>query len=134
MPQDLLPEEVRRLISEHINSVEQLEILLLLRLRADVSWTASQVSEELRSSELSTAARLADLARRGFVTQGTETGGGQSYRYDPTTEELRYAVDLLAKAYAELRFTVMELIFSKPIENLRVYANAFRFRKDDSDG
>jgi hypothetical protein len=133
MAKDQLPEEVRRLISDHITSVEQLEILLLLRSRADIAWTASQVSEEIRSSERSTESRLRDLSVRGFAAR-QEEGGVESFRFNPRTEELRHAVTLLAKAYSERRYTIMELIFSKPIDNLRLYANAFRFRKDDSDG
>ena len=35
----MIPEPVKRLIAEHITSVEQLEILLLFRRRADRTWT-----------------------------------------------------------------------------------------------
>lgn len=58
------------------------------------------------------------------------------YRYQPSDGRLQHAVDLLETAYAERRYTVIDLIFAKPIDNLKVYADAFLFRKgkDDSDG
>ena len=127
-----LPDEVRRLIAEHIVSVEQLEVLLLLREGRGREWTADAVSEQIRSSPASAQHRLADLHRRGFLAR--QNGEPASYRYSPD-ERSGHAVDALARSYNESKYTVIELIFSKPIENLRVYSNAFRFRKDgDHDG
>lgn len=131
-PSDL-PEDVKRLLREHISGLEQLEILLLLRAQADREWDAKAVREEMRTSETSTAARLLDLEQRGFLTSRAE-GSVTFYRYAPATDWLREAVALLDTAYAERRYTVIEIIFSKPIDNLRVFAGAFRFRKEDSDG
>ena len=125
-----LPEIVRRLLAEHINSVEQLEVLLLLRDRAERSWTPAQASEQIRSGADSVARRLQDLHKRGFVTREEE---GPTYRYAPPPERVA-AIDALARAYAERRHQVIELIFAKPIENLRVYSDAFRLRKEPEDG
>ena len=44
--------------------------------------------------------------------------------------ELDQAVVRLAKDYAERRVTVITLIFSKPVDKLRTFADAFRLRKD----
>ena len=133
MAQSDLPEDVQRLLREHISALEQLEILLLLRARSDKEWDAKAVQEELRTSETSTAARLVDLEQRGFLLSRIEDTV-TFYRYHPSSEWMRETVELLDKAYAERRYTVIELIFSKPIDNLRVFAGAFRFRKGDSDG
>jgi hypothetical protein len=43
-------------------------------------------------------------------------------------------VNDLARAYAERRVNVIALIFSKPATSLRHFADAFRLRKDRSDG
>ncbi|MFO7178436.1 MAG: hypothetical protein DIU78_007040 [Pseudomonadota bacterium] len=133
MTQSELPREVQELIAQHITSVEQLEVLLLLREHADREWSASAVSEEIRTSERSAAARLADLRTRGFLTS-REDAGVTLYRFDPLTDTLRRAVASLSQVYRERRYTIIDLIFSKPIDRLRVYADAFRIRKDDSDG
>ncbi len=129
MADSTLPENVRRLLAEHITSVEQLEVLLLLARSVERTWTAEAVSEELRTSVTSARARLEDLERRGFLLSTAE-----GCRFEPAAAHTREAVAALAEAYAERRYTVIELIFSKPIDHLRVYANAFRFRKDENDG
>lgn len=128
-----LPEDVKRLLREHIYSVEQLEILLFLRSNPEEAFDARAVHDQLRTSETSAAARLLDLSERGFL-QALTTQQGTSFRYAPNTDWLAATTDRLAHAYAERRYRVMELVFSKPIENLRVFADAFRFRKDKSDG
>ena len=99
-----------------------------------MEWTAKEVSEEMRTSERSAATRLSDLRSRGFLdVREQET---RRYTFAPATDALRRGVDALADTYAERRYTVIDLIFEKPIDNLRVYADAFRFRRkeDDSDG
>jgi hypothetical protein len=125
-----LPEEVRRFITDHIDSVEQLEILLLLHQHPERSWTAESVARELRISALSADDRLKDMARSGLLAkvQGSEV----EYRYAPS-HQLGEVVAGLATAYAERRVTVINLIFSKPIDKIRTFADAFRLRRDDDD-
>lgn len=127
-----VPEDARRLLASRITSVEQLEILLLLRRDSTRAWTPLALAEELRSSESSVAKRLADLRKGGLVEAASSSP--EAYRYAPAAEWLRASVDSLAKLYAESPYRVIDLIFSKPIDDLRVYADAFRYRKDESDG
>ncbi len=127
-----VPEDARRLVASRITSVEQLEILLLLRRDPQRAWTPGAVAEELRSSESSVSKRL-DSLRAGGLVEGTSSSG-ESYRYAPAADWLGQAVDSLAELYAESPYRVIDLIFAKPIDNLRVYADAFRYRKDEHDG
>jgi hypothetical protein len=127
---DEIPDEVRKLIAEHIVSVEQLEVLLLLRSRSGERWSPEGISEVIRTSASSAEQRLRDLEARGFLVREEGTG---SYRYAPGGRWER-ALELLTQLYSERHYTVIELIFSKPIQNLRVYSDAFLFRKDPSDG
>ncbi|MFY0563258.1 hypothetical protein ACN28E_05395 [Archangium lansingense] len=121
---------MRRFITDHIDSVEQLEILLLLHQHPERSWTAESVARELRISALSADDRLKDMARSGILAkvQGSEV----EYRYAPS-QQLGDVVAGLATAYAERRVTVINLIFSKPIDKIRTFADAFRLRRDDDD-
>lgn len=131
MTDGVLSDEVVRFIFEHIHSVEQLEILLLLRSRGEQDWSATEVSDQIRTGPDSAAARLEDLRSRGLIAA---SGGSQPrYRYQPRTPELERAVTALAAAYGELRYTVINQIFSKPLDKIRVFADAFRFRKDDDE-
>lgn len=127
-----VPDDVQRLIDEHITSVEQLEILLLLAARPDVAWTPKQVSEEIRTSTSSAVSRLQDLRSHGFLVAVGR--GGDAFQFQPGSDATRTAVEHLATLYRERRFTIIDRIFAKPIDRLRVYADAFRFRKDKPDG
>jgi hypothetical protein len=102
----MISDRVKALVGEHIISVEQLEILLLLRQHLGREWTPAQVNDQLRSSVGSVAERLADLESRRFLRH--EAG---RYQYDSTNSH-DAAVAELAIAHAERRFSVIELIYS----------------------
>jgi hypothetical protein len=121
-----ISEEVKRFIIDHINSVEQLEVLLFLRSNEDKEWDAGGVSRELRIDPVSAATRLDDLCRQGLLAVRTST----LYRYSPKTRELEQAVRELAETYENHRFSVINMIFSKPIDKIRSFADAFRIRKE----
>lgn len=123
-------EEVERFIADHIHSVEQLEVLLLLERTSAREWTAESVCAELRTSVASAALRLDDLTARGLLTR--RDGPPPSYMYDPVSPELRGLVRALGATYAERRLAVINMIFSKPTEKfeaMRAFANAFRIRR-----
>ena len=124
-----IPERVTRLIAEHIHSIEQLEVLLLARQGADRDWSAEEVARELTTLPDSAATRLEDLAARGFLM--VEDDSERRYRYDPHDAERERAVGELADVYARRRVTITSMIFSKPSETIRTFADAFRIRKED---
>ncbi len=121
---------MRRLIADHIDSVEQLEILLLLQQHPERSWSAESVARELRISPLSAGDRLKDMARAAILSKVQGTEG--EYRYAPDAQ-MGEAVSGLAAAYTERRVTVINLIFSKPVDKIRTFADAFRLRRGDDD-
>lgn len=132
MSDAVIPPRVQRFISTHIDSIEKLEVLLLLRTQAEREWTAREVSLELRIAEMSAAARLADLSSRRLVMP---LGDGK-YRYGPASAEDAQDVTDLAATYSTRRVSVISFIFSKPLEKVRGFADAFRLKrdKDDSNG
>jgi hypothetical protein len=119
-----VPAPVRRFISGHIESVAQLEVLLLARAVTDKAWTAEEVARALVIRPESAAHWLDDLAARGLLL---EDGG--RYRYHPSTDGTESTIDDLAESYAKYRVAVIGLIFSKPSERVTVFADAFRIRR-----
>ena len=97
-------------IAEHIDSVEQLEILLLLSADPQREWTADEVTAELRLGAGSARARLADLAVNGLLAEGTARV--PRYRYAPRMPDLEGVVTELVAAYRDRRVTVVQLIYS----------------------
>jgi hypothetical protein len=126
-----LPQRVQRFLMMHIDSIEKLEVLLLLRNRTERQWTASEVALELRITEASAAARLADLASSGLFVSNGEVP--VAYRYSPAHSDDVRAISELATTYSERRVSVITFIFSKPQERVRGFANAFLLRKREDD-
>lgn len=112
-------------IDRNISSVDQLEILLLLRERKDRAWSAREVSDELRNNETSAAERMATMSAMGLLESVERT----TYRYAPADSETDRLVALLASSYRDFRLRIIERIFTKP-DGLTAFADAFRFRRE----
>jgi hypothetical protein len=126
----VIPPRVQRFIATHIDSIEKLEVLLLLRAHTEREWTARDVSLELRIAETSAAARLTDLASRRLVAQ---VGTG-AYRFAPASADDAQDVADLQATYSTRRVSVISFIFSKPLDKVRGFADAFRLKRDKDDG
>lgn len=123
---------VKSFIHDKIESVEHLEILLLLHAQAERTWSAEEVVASLRNELESARIRLADLAQKRLLAvdlQGQTGTASPRYRYAPVGP-LAAAVDKLAATYSMRRVTVIQLIFSKPLDRIQVFADAFKLRKD----
>jgi hypothetical protein len=124
-----IPQHVAEFLDQHVNSIVQVEVLLLLQRSPDVSFTAATVGKELRIDAAWAAAELAYLAGHGLLVS-TNDPGEPSFRYQPATDALRAAVEGLSRAYTQRRVSVITRIFSKPSDKIRTFADAFRIRKD----
>ena len=123
MPEPIIPDDVREFLLKKIDSVAELEALLLLRKFAGENWTATELAKRLYVGESAAAELLVRLAVSGLCV-----AGDGFYRYQPSTEEQRQTVDRLAEAYARSLIPVTNLIHAKP-SRIRQFADAFRFRK-----
>jgi hypothetical protein len=117
-----IPDDVRAFILAHIGSVEQLEVLLLVRRERARAWNGPEIARELRIHETSAGMRLEDLAARGLLVREADR-----FRYDPPGDVER-VIGNLARTYAELRVGVINLIFSKPVDRIRTFADAFKLK------
>ena len=125
-----IPEDVKQFIFGHISSVMQLEVLLFLASHAKQDWTVGALVKEFRVDPGWVEAELGELCAHGLLFCDKREGVSEgAYQYLPRTPELDHAVVGLAKAYADRRVTVTTLIYSKPVDNVRVFAGAFRLRK-----
>lgn len=120
-----LPEDVHRFLIRHIDSVEELEVLLHARQSPGRSWSATDMARELYSHPTSIEQRFQRLLGAGLLR---ESGAGH-FQYAPRSAELDRVVAAVADTYRERRVAVVSLIASKPIENVRAFSDAFRLRK-----
>lgn len=123
-----IPESVKRFIIERINSVESLEILLVLFDQPTAESTALDMSRQLRTSVESAAARLDELRAAKLLLASGEPA---KFRFNPAHPESQVVADL-ERIYKERRVSVISLIYSKPSEPLRAFSDAFRLRKGES--
>ena len=126
-----VPRNVRELLERNIDSVEQLEVLLLLQRRPERAWSSTDVSRELRGNLASTAERLAELCARGLLTR--EPKEPAEYRLS-TNPEVNEGVGRLAETYTERPVSVIKLIYEKPHPVVRTFADAFVWKREDEDG
>ena len=123
-----VPREVRQFIAQHVSSVAQLEVLLLVRSAAAEAHTAETVAQALRIDPGWAGAELERLRADGFLAEAD--GTPDAYCYAPSAR-LRAGVDRLAESFSTHRVSVITLIFSPPSDAIDSFADAFKFRKDD---
>jgi hypothetical protein len=128
MPSDAIPEDVKQFIYRHISSVMQLEVLLFLCNHARESFTVPALVREFRVDPGWVETELDELCQGGLLLTKGE-GAERTYRFVPSSSDLERAVQGLAKAYADRRVTVTTLIYTKPADNIRVFADAFKLKK-----
>ena len=129
MAEDIIPDDVARFILEKIESVAQLEALLLLRNNPDMGWSVQSLAARLYISEEQTLGVLLVLRGQGFVS--TDLRDPSVYRYRPSSTVLKTMLDRLADIYAKHLVPVTNLIHSKPKSRIQEFADAFRLRKDN---
>lgn len=122
-----LDAHIQDFIASCINSVEQLEILILLRQKAQLD--VETINRELRTSEASVEKRLNDLIRKNLIAI-LEKDGRAIYAYDPP-ERLISVIDELVVLYGTHRVAIINAIFSKPSDMLKDFSEAFRLREKD---
>lgn len=130
MADDGIPQAIKRFIFERVDSVELLEVLLLLRSNENKSWSAQKGSDELRANPTSIAKRLAYLEKLELAE--LDEKDSQTYRYAPKSPALRELIDQLAEIYRVRRTTVLQMIFS-PMKKAIDLAAAFDLTKGGGD-
>lgn len=121
-------DSLERFVRGLISSVEQVEVLLLLHRTAPRRWGAVAASRELRLDPVSVARRLAEFHDSGVlqVEAGEEA---LQYWYVASAIAPDRTMSELATAYQTRRTSLINLIFSKPADDARAFADAFRLRK-----
>ena len=126
MPAEGISPDVREFIFEHIDAVEHLEVLMLLREQRDQEWNSESVSRQLRTHQESAARRLESLEASGLLT--SRSGAPKVYQYQAKSPELDKVVEQLAEAWRVRKHRVLELIFS-PVKRARSISRAFQFKQ-----
>jgi len=126
----VVPLEVQHLVLAHIDSIAQLEALIMMRNAPDTWWPSSTLAERLYIGERACRAELDALKDHGLLHARQEDIGWR-YRYSPSRGELREFVDRLVYYYSKHLVVISNLIHSKPRTRLHEFSEAFSLKKKD---
>jgi hypothetical protein len=121
-------EEVDRFIVEEIDSVPQLEALLLFWSQRPKNWSSAELAKKLYVSTDFAHDILRHLARRHLIVEIEEGAGLYALQLEPErTERLLTSLD---RIYRRELVRVSTLIHAKASRAVRDFASAFKFKKD----
>ena len=122
-----LSNEARQFLRAHIQSLEQLEILAMMRAAPDCEWTATTIYEKILSNEKSIGARLEQFVVSGLIAVSSTFP--PTFRYAPKDAALDHAAEATLQAYRERRVLVIETIFRPESDPAQSFSDAFRFKQ-----
>jgi hypothetical protein len=119
--------EAEEFVARAIESIEQVEVLLLLRGGSERWWTADQIARELGMTTTAADIDASALQAKGLLaTQGTSP---RTYRYEPRNLLLLAGAESVAAAYKDQPVILAKAIASRSEQVLRTFSDAFLFRR-----
>jgi hypothetical protein len=120
-----LPEAVMHFVLRYLESVAELEGLLLMRIERSHTWNGSRLAARLYITDRAAEEVLDALHRHALLARV-----GDEFRYQPESAALEAAVDSVAASYPKFLLPITHLIHSKPRAALREFADAFKLREN----
>lgn len=125
MPSEI-PEGLRDFMKKYISSVSLLEVLLMLKRDPERSWSAQDISTEMRTNKSYASSQLAELIALKLVVPADRE---EAFRFDPLSPH-SVVITELEELYINRRPTIINFIYAPPIDSIRDFANAFKIKKD----
>ncbi|UOF00875.1 hypothetical protein [Bdellovibrio reynosensis] len=97
----------------------------MMKQNPDREWSARDLSKEMRTNVDYAASQLAFLAYKGFINPTDDV----CYKYH-SESPYKPMVDQLEEYYNLHRPSVINCIYSQPIDSIRGFADAFKIKKD----
>jgi hypothetical protein len=123
MSDEIVAGDIKEFILAHIESIAQLEALLLLRANSDELWDAAGMARRLYIGEREGREILARLFAEGLISRDDN-----AYRYAPVTEKAAL-IDRLAETYARHLIPITNIIHQRP-SRIREFADAFKLKRE----
>ena len=124
MADPYVPDVVREFIIKRIDSIAQIEALLLIRSNSQEEWSAAQIAARLYVSEAEAADALDRLCAADFL----RSLDGK-YRLDGIPSQHAALIDQQLAVYTQHLIPVTDIVHTK-LRRIGSFADAFRFRKD----
>jgi hypothetical protein len=121
-----LPAEVLEFLDRFIDSIPELETLLIMSDDPQRHWTAAMVAQRIYVSPGVAHSILESLLRRRFISAGEE-----GCRFAPPDEAHRALVARVATTYRSNLVSVANFIHKKAPVSVMEFARAFDLKKKD---
>jgi len=121
-------DQVLQFVLDEIDSVPELEALLLLWQNRTAAWNVADIARRLYIVPDQAQAVLVDLSRKGMLAVDPERP--DLYRYESTSAERDELMARTEAVYRRQIVRISTLIHSKPSSAVRDFARAFRFTKE----
>ena len=126
-----IPKDIREFVARYLPSVEHLEIFIVLQRNTTRSWSAPDMSTELRIPESTADNVLERLASDNFLD--VKISNEILYRFNPATAALETSAALCADLYARERIAMINLVMAATLRPMHDFAEAFRIKKGTRD-
>lgn len=126
MSEEQIPSEIQGFLYQYIRSVAHLDMFLFLVEGKDRSWTAEELIKNTRTNESMVQKLLDDL--KGVVS--CDPNQPDSYRFSPCDQKTIEVVYKLRELYRTRQHAVINAIYSRPLDVIRSFADAFKIKKD----
>jgi hypothetical protein len=123
MADPYVPDVIREFIIKRIDSIVQIEALLLIRSNPQEEWSAAQIAARVYVSE----AEAADALERLCAADLLRSNDGK-YRLDGISPQHAALIDQLLTVYKRHLIPVTNIVHSKS-RRIDSFADAFIFRK-----
>jgi hypothetical protein len=124
-----LPAGVAAFVSAHVETLERLELLLLMMQSRDRWWDASTVSRQLGYDAEAARRALDHLAAHNLLA--IRVTADVRYQYQPGEPRLADTAAMFAEAFRINPLAVLQLVTAPERRSIRDFADAFRIRRDD---
>lgn len=127
VPEIEVPFELRQLIAQRLESMEQVEVLVLLARTEPRRWSSAEVAAELRWPQPIAVNSLEELACGKLLTRAGTGAASVTYEYAPPADD-RESIAALIHLYETRPLVLGRLIYDRPPTVARSFADAFRIR------
>jgi hypothetical protein len=126
-----IPKDIREFVARYLPSVEHLEVFIVLQRNTTRSWSAPDMSTELRIPESTAENVLERLASDNLLD--VKISNEILYRFNPATAALETSAALCADLYVRERIAMINLVMAATLGPMHDFAEAFRIKKGTRD-
>ena len=130
-------EQLRRFLLEHVETFEELELLIVMSGRPGEAVTEQGAATHIGCTADVARDALRHLVERGFLVPDPATNG-PPFRYGPSDADLQLGVDQIRRLHKRSWSALAQLMSTNAVErmrrNLQAFADAFVLGRKRDDG